>query len=804
MFFKKYSYLLFSLVFLFQALQALAQDGSTIRGKVFTKETALEFAGVSLFNNSDTVSAEKNTITDSAGNFMLEAIPFGKYILKIQLIGYKPRQINFVLNNEHTNYDAGNINLAIDSKQLQTVTVTSQKNIIQKTTQGFIVNAGANLTQTGGTATDLLRNTPTVVVDAEGAITMRGKTPLILINGRNSTVGSTDQIPASSIESIEIINNPSAQYDADSEAGIINIRLKKNKQFGSNGAVAVGAGVGAKGRVNSSFLLNHKTAKWNYAVAYDNRFAGRIRNIHANRVNFEIPDEYFLNQLRNDDRFDQVQNLRLNIDFSPNAKNNWSFEAIGSREGQDNDETLTTTIETQSSNFNSKNTRHSLELERSKVAEFVINYSHKYDEKRKSFSGSISSSFSYDRENTDINSQSLAKDNRTIDDPFFQQTHNYENANVTNIKADYVFPVSSKAVIETGYKGILRFLDASFQSLDKIDGSFIINPAASNTFKFNEQVHAAYIQYNAFIGDNDNPKWKYDAGLRAEQVTNNGKVVSPNAPFSNNYFNLFPSANIAYYKQQNEFWKLGYSRKINRPGLGQLNPFIDITDSLNQHGGNPNLKPELIHSFELGYSKDWQKLSVYSVLYYRYATNSIRQFTVLKPNGVALSQPQNFGTVVTYGIENIITAKPFLKYDFNLSFSFFKQNINGINTGQEVTNDVFSWYGKLINNFVLWSGSKLQITGVYNSPVATPQGRRIAIYNVDLGFQQKIGKGNGRLGFVVTDIFNTQKNGFYMTASNFTYNRTGKVDSRALLITYAYTFGTSFKEKLLENKFSND
>ncbi|MGE5106794.1 MAG: outer membrane beta-barrel protein, partial [Sphingobacteriales bacterium] len=214
--------------------------------------------------------------------------------------------------------------------------------------------------------------------------------------------------------------------------------------------------------------------------------------------------------------------------------------------------------------------------------------------------------------------------------------------------------------------------------------------------------------------------------------------------------------------------------------------------------------PELIHSFELGYSKDWDKLSLYSMLYYRYANNSIRQFTVLKPNGVALAQPQNFGTVITYGIENIFTAKPFSKYDFNLSVSFFRQNINGSNVSNDVAGNIFSWYGKLINNFVLWSGSKLQLSGVYNSPIATPQGKRIAIYNADLGFQQKLGKGNSRIGLIVTDIFNTQKNGFITNAEDFSYNRRVKADTRAILITFAYTFGTSFKEKLMENNFTND
>jgi outer membrane receptor protein involved in Fe transport len=312
------------------------------------------------------------------------------------------------------------------------------------------------------------------------------------------------------------------------------------------------------------------------------------------------------------------------------------------------------------------------------------------------------------------------------------------------------------------------------------------------------------VQYSGFTGEENSPVFKYEIGLRGEQVWNDGNTAGNQIAFSNNYFNLFPTANLAYYKQSNEFWKLSYGRRINRPWLGQLNPFVDITDSLNQQGGNPYLKPELVHSFELGYNKDWEKLSISSVLYYRTASNTIRGFTVLRPDGVAISKPANFGNVVTYGVENIFSAKPSNKYDFNLSVSLFQQNIENGNTGFEVANNVFSWYGKLINNFALWGGSKLQITGVYNAPIALPQGKRIAIYNVDLGLQQKLGKGNVRLGLVVTDIFNTQKSGQLLTGSNFTYNRIAKVDTRAVLVTFVCTFGGIFKEKLLENKFSND
>jgi hypothetical protein len=786
------------------SVSVLGQGKGSIYGKVMDGIAPMEFVTVTLFSGNDYTVFEQNTTSDSVGIFLFEGLAVGKYQLKFKLLGFKSSQLKVDIGNDKLNVDAGEIAMLTDTKQLQSVTVASQKSIIKKTAQGFIVNANSNITQAGGTATDLLRNTPTVVVDAEGAITLRGKTPLILINGRNSSITGTDQIPASSIESIEIINNPSAQYDASAEAGIINIKLKKNKQKGTNGALVLGAGLSTKGRVNSSLLLNHKTAKWNIGLAYDNRFAGRIRNIEADRVNFDIPDAYFLNQRRADDRLEKLQNLRLNIDFSPNASNSIGFEATGTLEGQDNNEALTNLLLSKANNFDAKNTRTSREIAKEKVAEFALNYSRQFANKRKEFTANISTSFNKDRENTDINSQAYSATDAAMGNLFLQKTHNYENSNVTNIKTDFVQPLTSKSTIGMGYKAILRYLDADFLSQDNIAGLYVTNTAASNLFTFHEQVHAGYVQYSGFTGEESSPKLKYEIGIRGEQVWNNGNTAGNQIAFSNNYFNVFPTANLAYYKHSNEFWKLSYGRRINRPGLGQLNPFVDITDSLNQHGGNPYLKPELVHSFELGYSKDWEKLSIYSVLYYRIASNTIRGFTVLQSSGVAISKPANFGNVVTYGIENIFSAKPSPKYDFNLSVSLFQQNIDGGSKGYEVANNVFSWYGKLINNFALWGGSKLQITGVYNAPIALPQGRRIAIYNVDLGLQQKLGKGNARLGLVVTDIFNTQKSGQLLTGSNFTYNRIAKVDTRAILVTFACTFGGIFKEKLLENKFSND
>jgi outer membrane receptor protein involved in Fe transport len=781
----------------------LAQNTSKIEGKLMDANTPVEFAVVLLFAQNDSVKIIKSAVSDSTGNFQIDALALGNYKLKIQMIGFLTKTINVSLDETHAQINMGNIPFSLDDKFLKTVEISAKKAIVQRTPQGLIINASATLTQEGGTVTDLLRNTPTVVVDAEGAITLRGKTPAIMINGRNSSLTNTDQIPASSIESIEIINNPSAKYDADAEAGIINIRLKKSLQNGTNGAVSLGTGYGAKVRFNSSVLLNHKVGKWNIGLAYDNRIAPRVRMSEGDRVNFKIPPQYFLTQRRTDERIERNHNLRFNFDYALDAKNSFNLEFIGNTVGEDNDETLKNLIETQARLFTNKYNRRSLEIKKEMGFETAFEYKKKFAEVGKNISLKISSSFNDVKENTDINTQTLTADNALQGSPFLQRTHTYENSNVSNFQLDYALPITPKSGLEMGVKTILRFLESDYLSQNKISDAYITNANASDIFTFKEQIQAGYLQYNAFTGEKDRQIFKYAFGLRGEQIWNNGVGIVSKG-FKNSYFNLFPTANIAYFLKQNEFIKLSYARRINRPRLGQLNPFTDITDSLTQRSGNPKLLPELVHSLELGYNKDWDKASFSTIAFYRNAQNVIQNFTILRPDGVLFSQPLNFGSSTTFGLENILSATFTKAWDFNLSASFFQQKIDGNNINSDLVNDVFSWNGKFINNFSVWKGGKLQVIGIYNAPIATPQGKRIEIYNMDMGFQQKILKDKGRLGIIATDIFNTQKNGFIVNDPNFTFIRIFKVDTRAVLLTFAYTFGTKFKEKLMDNKFSND
>jgi outer membrane receptor for ferrienterochelin and colicin len=673
-----------------------------------------------------------------------------------------------------------------------------------------VIKASDNITQIGGTAADLLKNMPGVLVNSDGEVSIRGKAPLTLINGRISGIAGIDRsaqlerIPASSIERIEIINNPSAKYDADSEGGIINIVLKKSEDWGTNGAFAIGAGHGSQYRLNASMLLNHKTEKWNIGAAYDNWYTTRTRSVTGDRINYDLSEEHYLTQRRFDERLIFYQNAKTTIDYTPNKKNSLNFEALWAFPGEDNNETLKNTYTTSENDFTSRNQRHSNEIRRSHAVELSLTYSRHFDNPAKLLSANISNTFTNDKENTDIDTQRLTEQDDDLGSASLQQTHVYQKTNLTNIAIDFAQPLRETASIEMGYKGIFRYLNSDFARANFVNNEFIIDPSNSNIFDFNEQIHAAYAHYTGWTGKKEMPTWKYNAGLRAEQVWNNGETANESEAFKNDYFNLFPSINLFYYTPTRNNLKLSYTKRISRPALGQLNPFTDITDSLNQHSGNSRLKPEIIHSLDLGYTHTLQKASVSLSVFYRLRKDAIFSYIILDENGVALSLPMNFGTASTLGLEVMGSYNPFSFWSLNFSVSALRVHIENTISGAELSNSLVSWYSKLVNNFTLFKDSKLQVIANYTSPTAIPQGKTIAVYFVDIGFQQRILKGKGRLGLVVTDVFNTQHYGFVTSDYNFEFSRRVKLDTQAVMITFGYTFGTSFKEKLMENKFEND
>lgn len=799
---------LFALTTLLISFSSSGQSSGAIKGIVSDQNGAIEFANVFLTEAADTSRIVSLTVTDSLGQFTFSDLANGAYLLNVRSLGFIARLVPVSLKGE--DIDLGIVNVVADPRMLQTVEVHGLRDIIKKTDDGFVVNASSNITQIGGTAADLLKNMPGVLVSAEGEITLRGKTPLTLINGRISGITGADRtaqlerIPASNIERIEIVNNPSAKYDADAEGGVINIVLKKSEDKGTNGAFAVGAGSGDRYRLNASLLLNHKTEKLSVGFAYYNWYTTRTRRVKGDRINFDIPDEYYLTQRRFDERLIFYQNTKANIDYSINKRNSLDFEALWAFPGEDNNETLRNTYETSARDFTSKNRRHSNEIRRSHVLDLSLLYTKRFDKPNRALKAIVSNAFGNDRENTDITTQTLTEQEQDLGSKNLQRTHTYQKTNLTNVAVDYSDPLGGNKTFEAGYKSIFRSLSADFERANFANNEFVIDPLNTNIFDFNEQIHAVYGQFTGWTGEGKTPRWKYSAGLRVEQVWNDGATETESTEFDNAYFNLFPSASLIFYaKGQNNF-RLSYSRRINRPGLGQLNPFTDITDSLNQRAGNPKLRPELIHSMELGYYQTWQKGSLSIVSFYRRRNNAILPYTILDENGVAFTQPLNFGRAYTLGAEAITTLNVSSAWQVNFSMSAYEFNITDEGAVANIATDQINWYAKLLNSFSLFKGGKLQIIGNYTSPITIPQGESVAVCFVDLGFQQGIMKGKGRIGITATDIFNTQEYGFITSDYNFDFSRIFKLDTRAIMVTFGYTFGTSFKENLMENRFKND
>ena len=800
---------LFILMLLIQVL-AFGQKSGSISGKVLDSENNIvEFVNVFLTSVNDSSTIVNGTVTDNTGSFVLTNVPLGKYFIQFRFIGFVNLQQTVLLDDANKNIELGTIIMEQDAIALNSVEITAFRNLIQKTDEGIVVNASENLTQIGGTAADLMKNMPGVQVDMEGNLTMRGKTPLIMINGRVSGIGGVDrvtnleQIPASTIERIEILTNPSAKYDADAESGIINIVLKNNTNLGTNGAAALGGGFGARYRLNGSFLINHNTPKWNLGLAYDNWFTTRTRTVNKQRVQYDSDDKYYLSQPREDERTIQTQTARFNVGYTPNSKNSFRLEGIWLFEGQDNYETIVSTTETSLHDFTSRNSRYSNEIRRFHTGELLFNYTRNFNQNRV-LTIDASSAIEYNRENTDISTQSLTEQNTEIGNPFMQRTHFYEDANLTNFTVNYAHPVKETGLIETGYKTTLRFINDDYLRSNQQNGNFTTDLSHTDIFKFDEQIHALYLQYTGWTGTQQEPKLKYQFGIRPEQVWNTGDNVQSSYNFSNNYFQLYPSASLIYYTPKRNSFKLAYSKRINRPSIGDYSPFIDITDSLNVWSGNPDIQPEISHSFELTQNQTFKKASLTTSLFYRLTSNSIFPYTTIDSSGVSTTRPENFGNSSTYGVEAFFTYNPFNFWKINLDASIYEQRIEPSAKLQNASKNLLSGYAKFINNFDVWKNGRFQITANYTSPIVIPQGIIKEVYFIDLGFQQKILKGQGRLALTATDIFDTQRSESTVSGSNFEYTHYRKVDTRAVMLIFAYTFKSEFKEKLLENKFKND
>ncbi len=745
---------------------------------------AVSYASVALYTQGKKAVA-KGGISDDQGNFALNDVPEGQYRLSIRFVGYAPNTVREIELNR--DLALGTVKMKKKATELDAVTVEAAevKRPVETTMEGMTIRPEQNISNVGGSVLDVLRNTPSVSVSQDGTLTLRGSSSTnILINGRNSAIsGDLSQIPASAIKNINIINNPNAKYDAEGTGGVLNIKLKKGQNEGTHGNAELT--FGSRMRTNASVRLNHQKNRINVYGNYSYRSFPRIADVTVERETFGENGTLLL-QNREAEREDVSHTASYGVDYYFN-KSKLTYEGVFEAEREeDTDMTTSRLFNTSNNDPLLFNVRDNLETENNYTIDNSLIYERNFDKKGREFRALVSYSYRDEIERQDAATQSLNEDGTRSELPADRQRASTDELNQIGVfQADYTHPFDNDNKLEVGVKTILRSLDTDFDfnSYDNDTQQWLDNTDVSNRFLYDEQVFAAYAIYS-----HNFEKIDLSAGVRFEQTVIDTELLTTSEKNDQQYLNPFPSFSALYHLADEQSLKFTYSRRIDRPGSWRLNPFRDITDTLNIRYGNPNLQPEYIQSLEFGHKVSFKKADITSTLFYRHTNGLVDWVVNVNDNGVSERRPENLASGTTYGIELINTTEFAPWWNVNTSFSFFRSQIDGTNLDATFTNDALAWNAKLVSNFVLPGKIDLQFTGNYEAPEAEAQGFDDERYYMDASLQRNFLKEKGTVSLSVRDVFNTYQFGSNAETEEFRQYFTYKRDSRIALLTMGYKF----------------
>ncbi len=749
--------ILISTVTLLLSLMTFAQrpDGPkiTISGKVMEKGTdfPLEYATI-VFENTTTKQLSGG-ITDENGNFKFE-VPAGRYNARVEFISFKT--VNLQQKDFRADTNLGVIQMAADVAQLNAVEVIAEKSTVEIKLDKRVYNVGKDMMVKGGTVSDVLDNVPSVTVDAEGTVALRGNENVkILIDGRPSGLAGINiadalkLLPADAVEKVEVITNPSARYDAEGGGGIINIILRKGKANGINGSVLVNAG--DPETYGTSINLNKKSEDYNLF----SNFGYNYRNNPGNSmVDAKYTNEY-IEERRTNDRLNEGFNANFGIDLNVSKSLTWT-NALTFREnrGKNPDNVFFNYFDLA---YNPTKIRNRFNDQRSDEfsIEYASNFVKKFKKDGHQFTADLS--FSQNRENefATITDQILG-DPSSLDS---EQTSNLQKQQRNLIQADYVLPIGKNGRFEAGYRG----------SFLKNLTDFAVTPDISNfsnTLEYIENVNALYTQYGSKIN-----KFSYFFGIRFEDSNIEVNSLSRNDFNNKKYNNLFPSATFNYEFSQSSSLSLSYSKRINRPRGRFLNPISTLSSNINIFQGNPDLDPSLTDAIDLGYLKKWNKLTFNTSAYIN-ITNDAFQF-IRKESGlfvegvpVILSTPINLAKEYRAGFEFNLNYTPYKWWRLNGNFNAFRNETQGNYsyvdfTGNTVTqnfdNVAYTWFTRINSRITLPYKIEWQTNGTYNAPQTNAQGRSLGVASMNLAFSKDILKDKGTIALNVSDVFNSRK-----------------------------------------------
>ncbi len=784
-----HSFILLSLF----SISALAQNEVVITGKILdnTTKTPLEYATVVFKSQSDN-KIITGGITNENGEYNIP-VETGLYTISFEYIGFKTVKISG--KNITKNEDLGSKYLEEDAEALEGVEIIAETTTVEIKLDKKIYNVGKDLTVRGGTVSDVLDNVPSVSVDVEGNVALRGNDNVrILINGKPSGLvglNSTDalrQLPAESIEKVEVITSPSARYDAEGTAGIINIILRRSKLQGFNGAITTNVGynpsAGISGNVNyrTGDINIFNTTGYSYRESPGNSFSSTQYKSSGN----------FLDEKNEYDRIRKGLNTNLGVEWYINDSASLTTSVFFK---DDNDENNTTNLLQQfdsSRNLLSTTTRFDPEIQDEQSIQYALNFTKDF----KTSGHKLSFDFQYEDESEDENS--LVQANNIIT----ERVATLVDQSSVLLQTDYVLPIGEKSQFEAGYRGnyTTTKTDYTVDFFNSDANDFVTNTDLSNFLNFREYLTAVYAQYGSKYG-----KFSYLLGLRLEntQLT----IDQPTSGDYNkkNYTGLFPTVNLNYEISDDENITLGYARRLQRPRSFFLNPFPSRSSVTNYFQGNPDLDPSYSGQFDLGYLKRFGKFTFNSSAYYSHATDvfnfiSFDTGEIANVNGEELPiiqrSPINLATNDRLGLEFTLTYNPSRKWRVNGNFNFFQSDTKGTTpNGLSLDNKNNSWFARVNNKYTLPGKIDWQTSLFYRGPSEDAQNKSEGILSATLAFSKDLFKEKASLAFNVNDVFNSRKRKQNTSTPTFDAYSEFQWRERSFNLSFTYRFNQKKKQE---------
>lgn len=782
----KYS-ILFILLFLYSYLSA-----QEIRGIVVDESNLpLEYAKVKVLRSDS--SSVGGAFSDEKGRFLINELKPEKYIIQISL----PPFANVVKNVElKKNVDLGTITMKMDKTlELEGVVAKGSLDVLKAGIDKKIYSTQDDLMSQGGTVQDILNNIPSIEVDQDGNISLRGDANvIILIDGRPSALAMGDgsnllgSLPANSIERIEVVTNPSAKYDPDGTSGIINIVMKKNKLKGFNGMVSATVATGNQYEGNAA--LSYRNQKFNVYGNYSfNHREGYRNNFNDLVRSAGTLDEVTLTQRRNGDDLEEGNTGIFGMDYYFDDKKSISISGtISSSKRERFGDLFTTQVDLNGDTIDFWN-RRSVDPERNLNFDLNANYTQKFKEDKGEWSFNANHSSGSNRfealyEQDNFWLSSIALDEPTV----LQRLNNLEKNTTTTVQTDMsrIF-AKFKARAEFGYKSIIRDQELSpvSETFDYVANAYAEDTLANFDYAFHFEVHSLYAIFGQDLG-----KFKYQAGLRGEYAVQAPNLISSNEAYRKDYRNIFPSAHVKYAISKNGEISLSYSKRINRPGGEQLNPFTSYADPFNLRSGNPFLDPESINSFDLGYALNRKKLNFSTSVFHRINTDVINRVKRFNPDNSSTVTFDNIDKSISTGAEAVIIWKPikWLKTTFSVNGNYIEY-VNSDPTANW-NNSGFNWNAKNATTIDFWKETaSFQLNIAYNAPRVTPQGIVQRRGGVDVSFSKSFL--NKKLNFVLrgTDLFDNVGFDLQFDREGIYQESEFKWLTRRASLTISYKFG---------------